>query len=531
MTVTPRILVVDNDSRVGNDLADMLRPEGFRVEIVRRSRRRLLTTAKEMARELRPHVAIIDLRLRNEHDTADNSGLELVRAMKSTNRIVHSAYLSPDITREIAELDRVTWISKGERPEKLLEAVNRATKKDGLERRPIKPVDCMVDKLVQTLFGPDTTVPADSMHVVLHRLFPQAHKIVLSPLLPETGSSPAPSRRHSVVLKAHVNNLAPVAVKLAPAQQIRRERCRYDQVSGRLGELYVARLVDTAEFWDLGAAYYTFLGTSLQTLPSFQDHYHKTKEPQRVLKPLRHFFGEVWGGLYKETTRSCRSCRTLFERYDTVFHIKQHIKKVDACAAALSLSGLPQPLINPLLWLRDHHDESLINEARLAITHGDLHGQNLFVDGEHAWTIDFERTGSGHCLRDFIELETDIATRLAHFPGDDLIPYFRFAVALAALSEPDSPACPALTTDFETDKALQIIDGIRELAYQATNYCNPQEYLWGLLLNAIFIGSLVDESSPQRCRSFLLASVLCERLSRWGQRWPPDEWVQLCAIL
>ena len=42
------------------------------------------------------------------------------------------------------------------------------------------------------------------------------------------------------------------------------------------------------------------------------------------------------------------------------------------------------------------------------MTHGDLHGDNLLVDKEHAWAIDFEHTGSGHILRDFAELEVDI---------------------------------------------------------------------------------------------------------------------------
>jgi DNA-binding NarL/FixJ family response regulator len=529
MTVTPRVLVVDNDPRVGSDLEEMLHPEGYRVEVVRESRRKLLAAAKAMATELRPHVAIIDLRLRNEHDPADNSGLDLVRAMHSTYRVVHSAYLSPDITRRIAELERVTWISKGERPEKLVEAVRRATQQDGLQRKPVKLIDCAVDELVNGLFGPHTQVPPDAVHVVLHRLFPHAHKITLSPLAPDNRSSPAPSRRRSVVLKAHVNNLAPVAVKLAPAKQIRRERSHYESVSGHLGERYVARLENTAEFWDLGAACYTFFGTSLQMLPLFQDHYHTQQAPESLLKPLKHFFAEVWGALYRGTIRPCRSCKTLFERYDQVFHIERHIRKVDACAELLTVPGLPEPLINPLLWIVEHHAESQIDGARLAITHGDLHGQNLFVDGEHAWTIDFERTGSGHCLRDFIELETDIATRLAQFPQDDLLSYFRFAVALAALSEPRSPTCPDLVAGLEAHKALSVICGIRELAYQATSYHNAQEYLWGLLLNAVFVGTLVDEQAPQRRRAFLLASVLCERLSRWEQQWPPGEWSSICA--
>ena len=74
-------------------------------------------------------------------------------------------------------------------------------------------------------------------------------------------------------------------------------------------------------------------------------------------------------------------------------------------------------------------------------------------------------------------------------------------------------------------KALEIICGIRKLAYEATGYQDSREYLWGLLLNAIFIGSLAEERSSQRCRAIILASVLCERLNRWDQEWPPAEWL------
>lgn len=525
MTMTPRILVVDNDDRVGNDLVEMLQPEGMKVEVVCGTRRKLLAAAKAKAREQQPHLVIIDLRLKNEHDPADSSGIELARSLPSAHKIIHSAYLSPDITRKIAEFDGVTWISKGERPERLLEVIRGLTRMDGLGRKPVKMIDCDANELVKALFGPGAQAPPDAVHVVLHRLFPHAHKITLSPLAADDRSSPAPSRRRSVVLKAQVNNLAPVAVKLAPVKQIRKERSHYANVCGHLGDRCIARLDNTAEFWDLGAASYTFFGTSLQTLPLFQEYYQRQQEPERVLKPLKHFFGEVWGALYKKTIRACRSHKTLFERYDNVFHITRHMKTVDACMAAFTLPGLQEPLINPLIWLLEHHEESLIIDARLAITHGDLHGQNLFIDEDHAWTIDFERTGSGHCLRDFIELETDIATRLARFPEEDLLPYFRFTVALAALDEPKAPACLDKVAGLETQKAINVISGIRELAHQATGYGSAQEYLWSLLLNTLFIGTLADEQSSQRCKAFLLAAVLCERLSRWGQPWPPDAWL------
>ena len=212
------------------------------------------------------------------------------------------------------------------------------------------------------------------MNIVLHRLFPDANRIVLAPLPEEIGSLPAASRRHSVVLKAYINDLEPMAVKLAPARQIQVEHTNYQKVNGRLVGQFLAKLENTAEFWDLGGACYTFLGSSFRSLPSFQDYYCAEEKPERVLKPLIHFFGEVWGRLYGKP-QSCRGCITLFQRYDRAFHIGKHLRKLDAGEGVLSLPGLLDPLINPLLWILEHHDESLIDDARLAITHGDLHAQ------------------------------------------------------------------------------------------------------------------------------------------------------------
>jgi hypothetical protein len=216
---------------------------------------------------------------------------------------------------------------------------------------------------------------------------------------------------------------------------------------------------------------------------------------------------------------------TLYQRYDLALHIEKHLGSLALCEADLSLPSLSSPLVDPLLWILRHRDDSLIKEARLAITHGDLHAQNLFVDGDHAWTIDFERAGSGHRLRDFIELETDIATRLVPFSDDDLTPMFAFAVALAALDDAKSPSCPQFVSTLDALKALGIICGIRKLAYEMTGYQDPREYLWGLLLNTIFAGSLAREQSSQKRRAVVLASVLSERLDRWNQEWPPTEWL------
>jgi hypothetical protein len=188
--------------------------------------------------------------------------------------------------------------------------------------------------------------------------------------------------------------------------------------------------------------------------------------------------------------------------------------------------GLSASLTNPVPWALRHANDSLIPDSRQAITHGDLHGDNLFVDSEHAWAIDFERTGPGHILRDFIELEVDIVTRLVSFPSHDLSRLYELAVVLAKPSEPAASirGTSGLLAEPETRKALGVVAGLRRLAYEVTDYQDAREYLWGLLLDTLFVAALAAEGAPQRERALLFGSVLCERLRHWGGEWPPGDW-------
>ncbi len=521
-----RVLVVDNDPIACDNLLEMLQPEGYVVRVVPGTGAKLIASARACGRQFRPHIAIVDLRLQNDRNTADVSGLKLLTTLRSAHGILYSSYLSHELSRRIAQTSAIAWISKGESPQNLLEQVRRNARQDGFRCRSPQFRSLTEKDIMHALFGRDANLPLDLVRTVVRRLFPQGRRIALLPLAENSTIAPAASRRHSVVLRAHVDDWEPVVVKLAPARQIRTEFTNYQKVNGRLGGRFRAEIYRTAEFWELGGAAYSFLGSSVEALPSFHAFYSQQESPECILKPLGHFFGQVWARFY-DRSRPCRRHTPLVQRYDHVFHLKKHLNRLDTCQEMLSIPGLPCTLVNPVLWVLQHADESLFQNMRLAITHGDLHGQNLFVDGEHSWTIDFERTGSGHRLRDFIELELDISTRLTPFLDADPLPFFRLAVSLAALSNPESPESPLLVDDSYARKALLTIAGLRRLAYYSTHYEDAREYLWGLLLNAVFVAALAGEQSPQGRRALILASVLCERLQRWGQEWPPTGWLSV----
>jgi hypothetical protein len=248
-------------------------------------------------------------------------------------------------------------------------------------------------------------------------------------------------------------------------------------------------------------------------LPSFAAFYREQQEPRAIVRPLLHFFEEVWGDLYHEATQVGQP---LFPAYDKVLRLNDRLVRFPDTRENIEFPGVSVILPNPVLWVLRHKEDDSIPYTRQAITHGDLHGDNLFVDRVHAWAIDFERSGPGPMLRDFVELEVDIVTRLIAVPENDGSRFYELAVILtepAELTASLQPT-PLVAQDPEITKALGVINGLRCLASETTGCLDTREYLWGLLLDALFVASLVSPEMPQRERALLLASVLCDRLGR-----------------
>jgi CheY-like chemotaxis protein len=509
-----RVLVIDNDPQVRSDLREILEPMGYRVQCAQGVGREMMEQAVELARNFRPHVAIVDVRLLDEYSD-DRSGLQLLESLQSASRVLYSAYLTPELTLEVIKRYSTTrWVSKHQSPQQLLDEVDSAAgEKSRRDLSLQRPPALGSQHIVEALFGQDSDVPYDVVEDTLGQLFPENQKITLASLGGERVTPFSVSRGRSFVSKAYPDDLEPVVVKLAPAGQTRNEQKKYhEHVRGRLVGQFYAQVERTVEFWDMGGTAYSFLGSSLRALPSFTVFYRQEKDPQSILNPLKRFFQEVWSRHYSQPL--LRGPAPLFQVYDEAFRLRTRLENFGCREARLTFPGLATPLSNPVPWALEHMDDSLFPEARYAITHGDLHGDNLFVDGEHAWAIDFERTGPGHILRDFVELEVDILTRLVSFPRDDLSQLYELARALTKDAEPGRPEqlTAPLPADPETHRALRVITGLRDIAFQVTGCRDLREYLWGLLLDTLFVAALVSENSPQRDRALLLGAVLCARL-------------------
>ena len=176
--------------------------------------------------------------------------------------------------------------------------------------------------------------------------------------------------------------------------------------------------------------------------------------------------------------------------------------------------------MNPVRWLESHMQDSTIIAYRLAVTHGDLHCDNLFVDGEHAWVTNFERTGPGHILRDFIEMEVDLFTRLGPGMSGDEINMDLQVAGQILVDRFDFESNSNLYRRISHPSIFKAIDVIREhrkICAEVTGPSNFREYLWGLLFNLINLVTRIDRYTPQWNPAMLLGGIICERLERGNQ--------------
>jgi DNA-binding response OmpR family regulator len=515
----PRVLVIDNDPQVGRHLEGILIPRHYVVRVVGGDQGDLLRRAAAEARAFHPHIAVVDLRLRDDYRD-ERSGLTLLRELRSARCILYSNYLTPEVIQEASDKYGVsTWVGKADSPDRLVQVIKERSRECCARRNQLTitwPESCTSHDVRRALAGKSLHVDEEDVEDLLRQLLAEHKAIALERLANHAGPFTAASRGHSVVLQVQVEGFEPVVLKLAPRSEIEQETQRHKKhVDGRLGGSYYAQLKHSAGFWDVGGSRYTFIGSSLRTPPAFSAFYQKETDPQVILRPLHHLFREVWWRHYQRPLAPYSGY--LFDLYDQSLHLKRKLRRSTLgkqAADFLGKAGLP--LINPVTWIQENASESKFPAAGRAITHGDLHGDNLFVDGEHAWAIDFERTGPGHILRDFVELEVDIITRLAPFSDEDPALFYRFARAIAAPEGLGSPfrADARLPDSAEIRKALEIIAGLRGLARELTHVEDVREYLWGLLCDAVFVASLTAEGSVQRERALVLGAAVSERLGR-----------------
>jgi CheY-like chemotaxis protein len=509
---TARVLIVDDNQQTCQLLSRLLTTGGFAVFVVTSGETPIVERAIAAAWQCRPHVIIIDLRLQ----TDDYNGLDLLHKVNSAHRILYSAHLTPSIIREVNHL-LYDFIEKSDAPQVLRNGVLRAAAEKSAAVSTVQIAwHSATDQATLTRTMTEPTLPpppVDLLDDLVVQLYGATRQVRLEPLQRTQSAPSGAMRTQSAVFLAQSDDLQPTVLKLARRNQIEREAENYQRyVQQRRHSRFATQLLQTTKFWDCGGVVYSFMGTGNETLPTFTTFYHQQPSAESILRPLQFFFGEVWRANY--SSRQPLPESTLLEAYEPVFKLLEHERTInDFFDQMVWPVGLARPYIKPLTWAIHHSNRLEMKDVTQAVTHGDLHGDNLFVDEERAWVIDFERTGPGHALRDFAELEVDIVTRLVPQEGIDDDAFLAFLGALYPFPSNGLELTDQTMADAQPDlqKAYEVIQGLRRLAHDLVAY-GDEEYLWSVLLDALFVVSIQAAQPWQRRRALLVSTVICNVL-------------------
>lgn len=529
----PRVLIVENNETTRRMYRDLLSHWGYLPVAAEGIGQALLKNAKSKAQAYRCQLALVDMRLLDDIDEEDKSGLELIPQLRPTVCIMMSGYGGLADSRRAADEGAAGFMGKSEGPrafkEKLeKEARSLCASKKGLE---IEPQELLAN-ISKTLLVGTASRFKDQVEDCLLRLFPDAIRLRLEKIGTTHISSDLSTvpRPRSVILKVYEDDRQPVIVKLARESKVTRELGNYRQyIDGQLKGNYVPVLRGQSLLWDIGGIKLSYVGDIDQNFSNF----FKTQPFGKIKHSLNGFFTETWQPHYQQA-EDVRNV-SLFELYcqvwdrDWVTRIRNftncHPEEVMG-AENWAMAQAP----HPIEWMKaniiEGRDASIVEHTKTAVTHGDLHGDNILVDsGNNIWGVDFERTGPGHILQDFIELESDIIHRLT-YSSENIKDYVRLCVEIARHKSLKIGVSPALYfSSPKINKAFQVISHLRELAQTITKISDAREYFLGLYFDTLFYATIAKKDDVRQQRAFMLASILCHRLDHWEDPWPPKKWL------
>ena len=537
LTSPPRVLIVDNEPQTVTMYQELIQLWGFLPIVAEGTGTALIEDALLKAKQFRCQVALVDMRLVDDFDDEDTSGLDVIEKIKPTETIIASAYGTLEIAVDTVQNKKAAgFFEKSRNPADLKEKINKIILEKCAYFRDLEFVwSDFLTYSEEVLLAPDIRDDyKDQVYDIFARLFPDAKKLRLEKMNsrhPSAYHSTVP-RPKSVILRVFEDDLQPVIIKLARKKKIMVEVGNFNQyIRSRLVGNYVPVLNDYVALWDIGGIKLSYIGSIEETFANFISY-----QPIHLIKKsLNHFFLETWADHYKKSVKKTNT--SLFNLYCDVWGtswVKRalNFSVPDASEVMSAIDFSKIPCDSPLTFLKaivqsksKEDDLSLVEETYTAITHGDLHADNLLVDSSHnSWIVDFERSGEGHAFQDFVELEADIINRIA-FSQDEFPAFYHFCLAVAELL-PLSELLDKYSSIENKDvlKLLKIIVFIRELSLKSTKISDARQYILGLYFNTIFRATLVPREKYRKSelRTWMLASILCYRLNHWdNSTWPP----------
>lgn len=571
---TPTILVVENRARTLLTNKRMFEAQGFRVITARNA-----DEAKEKAAEQIIHLVLIDVRLKDDSKETDLSGLELTKYFHkhhpSIERVVTTAQKwerLQDLMLTVYEPDErakaLALFHKVERyrPKEVSQVVKSVFKSSIRLNSNLKITlnrglswEGMVNQLRQFASenGSDPARKERGIQMLKDLtclLFsPKSSKDALASEVHFLSTSPGYSPCTVAMVRPKFNkaSAARLAVKFGPQTSIDRESENYANYVRHFIPNSTRLEHETVLFSGIGGLVYTFVGDNVKSIDTLRKYYQdRSVANAQLCHTLDQLFSKTCEMWYTAGPNAADQKPTrldiLYREYLSLNHPSKVNKLADECQKLLqnrlsplkslksdkiqmdlgdgTLLDLPNPL--PLCLTSSTTQKRKTTKtprggrffpivSEFTITHGDLHAGNVIVNDGRTWLIDFYKTGPGHVLRDFAELESDIKFNL--FEGDFRERY-ELETALLGSQRWTDPIILDNPTEPQT-RALAAIKQVRMLAGKLTGVREMREYYGALLFYALkAIGGYTSGSAishDQRLNqshALLSAALICQQL-------------------
>jgi len=536
------ILLVDNDVDFLIVCAEYLESAGYRVLTATSS-----SEARQIVQTTHVHLVILDMRLMNDLDEKDRSGLMLAKELSpSIPKLILTKFPTYQDVRDAMKLGRtslppaVDFLNKLDGLKKLQEAISQILAQhaqtnwnltiQASERNPLTFPN-LVLHLDPALQGERLLIWAEELEDLFRRLFYEKSQIRIDRLLWQHAG------RVAVSVYAFAEGIAPESLIVVCGQnaQVMDEARHYREHAPKAPGPNATVLIASSETTHFAANAYTLAGANLENLHSLVELYRSGPD-KAFTAALKTLYEKTLADWYQEN-RIPEDHRTLDDLYRERLGLKtdraaqsafkERVQSlirqiptlgigIESASGRLTINFGEQSFSYPDPTALLHQAFDIGRPALLMNTPGTLSGESLLSNaGDRVWVTDFAGAGLAPLLWNFVTLEAAIRfdwietnkLRWVHDMEQHLL-----TVDLNKLS----------TSDIEAPlrKPLRAIHFIRTLAAKTAGK-DPQPYNLGMLFHA---ASRLLEFNPAlrltpnelaRLAHLLMATaMLCGHLSK-----------------
>jgi len=512
-----RILLADNDPDTLHIRAEYLESLGYRVFLASS-----YEEAQQLLSETWLHLAVLDLRLTDDTDDRDQSGLLLARdeEFRATPMIILTKYPTWETTREALSPSAegkplaVDFIDKREGLEAMAQAADHAF--DTYVRINNDLIFHHDERLLLSwpalaqAATPDVADPrraadlSEEMEDLWRRMFYEMEQVHLTRLLLRRGCCAVlhvltfPSGGHAQEL----------IVTVGPRQVVAQEAQRHGQFSSADVSQRGMRQAYFAETHTFAGIAYALINGDMEDTERFADYY-RIASAGAICQTVDDLFGVSLHPWHQQPrVQEARSLNEIYRERLGFGQSKEDRRPLEEgverlCEQALS-AGLPhveptryrltfhlpddEPLELPhpgVFVFPDNEQTEMGPPAVCGINLGAVQCDRILVEGrsQQTWLLDFSQVGLSPLLDDYISLEASILFDLV--AEKDLAAHQQFVETLLGSSCLGGPLEPFGDLSPDLRKALRVVGHLRQLA-AANPGSNLEEYHLGLLFQGAY---------------------------------------------